>query len=166
MPGVIAGRVVHVDDGDTLTILDADHFQRVIRLTDIDAPEGEHGAGRPGQPYSRRAAETLKDLTLGREAKAACYELDARSRDDGTVRERYVCRVFVDGRDINMALLDAGLAMANRLARRYVRDPATFKHEEAARGRRIGLWAQSSPVPPWDWHRACWQRQQCPSAGG
>jgi hypothetical protein len=66
MPGELAGKVIHVDDGDTLTVLDADNFQRVVRLTDIDAPESEHGSSFPGQPFSGRATALLKSLTLGR----------------------------------------------------------------------------------------------------
>lgn len=34
----ISGRVVSVSDGDTLTVLDADHQQIKIRLSGIDAP--------------------------------------------------------------------------------------------------------------------------------
>ena len=37
MPGALTGKVIHVDDGDTLTMLDIQGFKRVIRLTDIDA---------------------------------------------------------------------------------------------------------------------------------
>ena len=36
---VIQGRVVSVSDGDTITVLDADHQQHKIRLSGIDAPE-------------------------------------------------------------------------------------------------------------------------------
>ncbi len=46
MPGQITGKVIHVDDGDTLIMLDDQGFKRVIRLSDIDAPETSHGAKR------------------------------------------------------------------------------------------------------------------------
>ena len=40
-PNVIEGKVVGIADGDTLTVLDADHNYHKIRLIGIDAPE--HG---------------------------------------------------------------------------------------------------------------------------
>ena len=165
MPGELAGEVIHVDDGDTLTLLDADNFKRVVRLTDIDAPESSHGTQQSGQPYSGRATALLKSITLNRQVTATCYDIDARRRNDGTTRERYICRVFVAGIDANMAMLDAGMAMAYRQHPRYVRDKASFAHEDAARSRRIGLWSQTAPIPPWEWRKACWIRQQCDGAG-
>jgi len=165
MPGQIQGKVIHVDDGDSLIVLDAEGFKRVIRLTDIDAPETGHGARRLGQPYSSKATQQMKSMALGKPVRADCYDIDARTRDDGSVRERYVCRVFVGGIDVNMAMIDAGLAMAYRQNKRYVRNAETYSHEDAARQAGRGLWAQQKPMPPWEWRRACWERQQCQGAG-
>ncbi|QKO20910.1 thermonuclease family protein [Rhodoferax sp. BAB1] len=36
---IISGRVVHVADGDTITVLDASKVQHKVRLAGIDAPE-------------------------------------------------------------------------------------------------------------------------------
>ena len=99
-------------------------------------------------------------MTLGKQTDANCYDVDARKREDGTLRERYICRVIVNGIDTSMAMIDAGLAMANRQNRRYVRDPATFAHETAARVTRKGLWRDGSPLSPWQWRRANWQHKQ------
>ena len=165
MPGQIAGKVIHVDDGDTLIVLDGDGHKRVIRLTDIDAPETGHGAARPGQPYSAKATQQMKVMALGRQARADCYDIDARARTDGTTRERYVCRVFVDSIDLNMAMIDAGLAMVYRQNKRYVRSAETYRHEDIARQAGKGLWAQPAPIPPWEWRRKCWDRRQCQGAG-
>ncbi len=164
MPGEIAGKVIHVDDGDTLTLLAGDKSWRVIRLSDIDAPEVGHGSKRPGQPYGRQAADFLRNLALGKQARSTCYDVDRRMRDDGTMRDRYVCKVFVDGIDANLAMIDAGLAMAERQNKRYVRDPATYAHEDAARAKRRGLWAQPVVVAPWEWRRGCWQSGRCGGA--
>jgi endonuclease YncB( thermonuclease family) len=35
----LLGKVIHVQDGDTITVLDDTHTQHKIRLTGIDAPE-------------------------------------------------------------------------------------------------------------------------------
>ena len=156
----LAGKVIHVDDGDTLTMLDAQQLKWVVRLTDIDAPESGHGTGRPGQPFSGKATALLKSLALGRQAAATCYDIDNRH-----ARTRYVCRVFVDGVDTNMAMLDAGLAMAYRQNPRYVRDRASYQHEDAARAKRLGVWSLPAPVPPWEWRKACWTQGRCEGAG-
>lgn len=165
MPGQITGKVIHVDDGDTLIILDGQGFKRVIRLSDIDAPEASHGAKRPGQPYSAKATELLRSLTHGQQATANCFDIDVRKRDDGTERDRYVCQILVGETDVNLAMIDAGMAMAARQNKRYVRNPATYTHEDAAREARRGLWQQADPTPPWIWRRACWEYASCTGSG-
>lgn len=45
---LIVGKVVALADGDTLTVLDADHVQHKIRLAGIDTPERK-------QPFGQRA---------------------------------------------------------------------------------------------------------------
>lgn len=162
MPGQIEGRVIHVADGDTLTVLDGQRHERVIRLSDIDAPESGHGTKRPGQPFSRKASEHLKGLVLGREVIASCFDIDARKRDDGTTRERYICAVKVDGADVNLAMIDAGMAMAYRATPKFVRNGATYEHEEKAKRARVGLWSMPGMVPPWEWRKSCWTGGVCP----
>ena len=147
MPGELAGKVILVDDGDTLTVLDANNFPRVVRLTHIDAPDSEHGSSFPGQPFSGRATALLKSLTLGRQVTMSCYDIDVRQRNNETTRERYICRVFVDGTNTNMAMLDAGMAMAYQQNSRYVRDQTSYQHEKAARYLRLGIWSQPDPIP-------------------
>ena len=41
----LTGRVVKVQDGDTITVLDANHVQYKIRLAGIDAPEMHQAFG-------------------------------------------------------------------------------------------------------------------------
>ncbi len=45
-PTTFAGKVTYVYDGDTLTVLDNQYNQHIIRLASIDAPEKD-------QPYGR-----------------------------------------------------------------------------------------------------------------
>lgn len=156
----LAGEVIRVADGDTLTIRDAAGRQWVIRLTDIDAPELGHGRSRPGQPYARAARDYLRDAAQGRQATAECYDVDRRHS-----RERHVCRVFVDGRDLSVAMLDAGLAMVQGISPRYVRDGRAHELERRARANRRGLWTQPVPVLPWEWRKKCWEKAQCSGAG-
>ena len=75
-PWSLTGKVIHVDDGDSLTILQADFSKTTVRLSDIDSPEGGHGLGRPGQPFSQAAKQSLVALAKGQNATATCYEND------------------------------------------------------------------------------------------
>jgi len=51
----LSGKVIHVADGDTITILDISHQQLKIRLGGIDAPE-------KSQAYGQRSKEHLSGL--------------------------------------------------------------------------------------------------------
>ena len=47
--GTLTGRVVHIADGDTITVLDSNNQQFKIRLTGIDAPEKSQAFGSKSQ---------------------------------------------------------------------------------------------------------------------
>ena len=50
----ITGRVVGVDDHDTITVFDADKVQHKISLAGIDAPDKK-------QPFGNRSKKSLSD---------------------------------------------------------------------------------------------------------
>lgn len=56
----LTGTVVGVADGDTVTVLDAQHQQRKIRRGDIDAPE-------KAQAFVQRSKESMWALVFGKE---------------------------------------------------------------------------------------------------
>lgn len=155
---VMAGRVVHVADGDTLTLLLPDRTQTTIRLSDIDSPESG-SKGRPGQPYSHAAKQSLLALVKGQEASATCYEHDRW--------DRAVCTVSINGLDVNAQQLRLGMAWVNGASRRYVRNPRSYDLAAQAQAARIGLWAgqgAQQPVPPWEWRQRCWKQGDCEGA--
>lgn len=59
---------------------------------------------------------------------------------------RLVARVLVDGRDVSLALVQAGFAWHYT---RYSRDGALADAEKIARGQRLGLWRDSTARVPW-----------------
>ncbi len=151
----MTGKVVYVEDGDTLVML-VGQTQMEVRLSSIDAPETAHtkkSTGRIGQPFSRNSKEhmaRIKGLTV----EANCFEKDRYKRD--------VCEIFVDGKSVNQDMVRSGWAWANTSNnRRYLRDKSLPALEEAARSQRAGLWADSSPVPPWEWRERCWKAGDC-----
>ena len=152
------GKVIHVEDGDTLTILQGDNSRVSVRLSDIDAPETSHGRRRPGQPYSQASRQSLTALTKGQQVMATCYENDRWVRP--------VCTVFVSGQDVGSEQLRRGMAWVNRLNRAYVRNPQSEAIEAQAKTAGLGLWSASGPrpVPPWEWRSGCWVNQVCDGA--
>jgi endonuclease YncB( thermonuclease family) len=91
----LAGRVVGVTDGDTITLLDDSRQQHKIRIAGIDAPERK-------QPFGNRSKQHLSLLAYGKQATADCYKRDRYGR--------LICTVYVSGQDMGLAQLDNGMA--------------------------------------------------------
>ena len=91
---IYIGKVVNIIDGDTLTLLD-EHQQYRIRLSGIDAPERS-------QDFGSKSTKHLSELTFGRYVVADCPKTDRYGR--------LVCGIRVDGSDIGLEQLEAGLA--------------------------------------------------------
>lgn len=128
------GKVVSVTDGDTIKVL-KDGKQVKIRLASIDCPE-------KGQPYGHAATKFTSNMVAGNVVKIWSTDTDRYGRT--------VAFVFVGDKNLNKELLSAGLAWHYK---KYSRDPELAKLEFAARSKRIGLWAESNPVSPWEWRR-------------
>ena len=128
-------RVVAVTDGDTLTVEAAGARQRV-RLYGIDAPE-------TGQPHGDASRQSLAALVQGKAVELQVVGTDRHGRT--------VARVFVDGVDANLAMVQNGWAWH---ARRYDIRSELKEAEAIARGARRGLWADRTPVQPWEWRRS------------
>jgi len=129
------GRVVTVHDGDTISVRETTKIIRV-RLADIDSPEF-------GQPHGASAREFTSRLLLDRVVQVQGRGLDQY--------DRVLARVSVDGVNANEAIVRAGMAWAYS---RGPADAALADAERSARARHTGLWADTSPVPPWVWRRA------------
>jgi micrococcal nuclease len=131
---VYHGKVIKIADGDTLTLL-VDSKQHKIRLSDIDTPERK-------QPFGTRAKQALSELAFGKQARVVEVTVDRYGRIVG--------RVYVDGVDVNRELVAGGYAWVYR---RYSNDAELLELEAQAQERRLGLWADPNPIPPWEWRR-------------
>jgi endonuclease YncB( thermonuclease family) len=136
----LTGKVVKVTDGDTITIL-TDNTQHRIRLQGIDAPERKQAFGNASRKH-------LGSLVAG---KTVTVQWDKRDR-----YRRIVGFVIVDGQDMNLEQLKAGMAWFYRY---YQKELSPKKRklyaqaEDKARADRLGLWQDENPVPPWEWRR-------------
>lgn len=138
----LEGKIIAVSDGDTITLLDRNHIHHKIRLQGIDAPE-KH------QAFGSRSGQHLSKLAFGKEAVAECRKRDRYGRE--------VCKVLIAGTDINLAQVQSGMAWWYREYAREQSSEDRRAYEESegnARHQRLGLWADSAPVPPWEWRRA------------
>jgi endonuclease YncB( thermonuclease family) len=137
----IAGKVITIQDGDTLTIVDLEGSEYRIRLAGIDAPE-------KGQRFGYASLSKLSDLCYGRLVSATCPKMDQYGR--------HVCTVWLNGTDLNLAQVASGLAWHYKRFE-HEQSPeereAYASAEEKARLGRLGLWQDDQPTPPWDWRR-------------
>jgi len=144
----ITGKVVAVEDGDILTVLDAEKRQHKIRLDGIDAPES-------AQAFADKARQSLSDLVRGKTVTVA----SSRVTRNGWI----VGKVTLDGKDINLEQIRRGSAWfyrkyANDLSHADARIYELAESEARDKGR--GLWASPGPIPPWELRAA----QRGPSA--
>jgi endonuclease YncB( thermonuclease family) len=149
---VIQGRVVSVSDGDTITLLDADHQQHKIRLSGIDAPE-------KAQPFGQRSKENLSRLIFGRDVAVEWRKKDRYGRTVGKVMvAEPACREAACPKilDACHAQIVAGMAWWYRQYAKEQESGDANRYEQSeleARARRIGLWSDPQPTPPWEWRK-------------
>jgi endonuclease YncB( thermonuclease family) len=143
----LAGKVVGVTDGDTITVLVERHPIKV-RLAEIDTPER-------GQPWANRAKQALSEKVFGQVVELQVVDTDRYGRT--------VAKVYRDGRDINREMVREGHAWVYR---KYLRDPSLLEDEQNAREARAGVWGlpEAHRVPPWVWRNGGLTRQPQRSA--
>jgi len=138
---ILHGQVVKVADGDTITLQDDQGQKHRIRLAGIDAPE-------MNQPYGFSSHNNLRSLVARR---FVMVEYEKRDR-----YKRIVGKVLVDGLDVCLEQVKAGLAWHYKFYQREQskRDRHLYtEHENDAQLNLLGLWADSEPMPPWEWRR-------------
>lgn len=141
-------RLDHVSDGDTVTVVNQANGSRYrVRLQGIDAPEVDHGRGRPGQRYGQRAKYAMRQLLSSATIRVV---------PDGTTSyDRIVAGILVNGQDVATMLVARGLAW------RYPRYDQAGRYAQAQREAQaadLGLWSQSDPIAPWNWRHQVWTR--------
>ena len=146
----IEGRVTGVSGGDTITVLDGTRTTHRIRLAGIDAPKSAQAFG----PASRKH---LADLVLDKAVRVEWKRHDAYGYVLGKVMVPPPdCPACPPTLDAGLAQLEAGLAWWYREFRREqtLEDQGYYEYAEFdAKARRVGLWSDAHPVPPWEWRK-------------
>ena len=136
-----SGKVVSIDDGDTIIVLDATNHSHKIRLHGIDAPEG-------GQAFGDRSRQSLSDMIFGRDVSVEWSKRDRYGR--------LVGKVLLDGRDVCLGQIKAGMAWHYKYyqSEQSREDRELYANAETeARATTQGIWSESNAIPPWDFRR-------------
>lgn len=133
---VFQGKVTGIKDGDTFEVLYNGQPERV-RLAEIDCPE-------KSQAFGKNAKQYASDLCFGKEVTVASTgKRDRYNRVVGKITTN-------EGLNVNEELVKAGLAWHYK---QYSKDTVLAAEENKARELRVGLWADSNPVAPWQWRK-------------
>lgn len=136
-------KIIEVLDGDTVSIrLDGRRVK--IRLAEIDAPE-------KAQIFGETSKQSLSDMVLGKKVKVVSRAFDQYGR--------MVAHLSVDGLDVNAEQIRRGMAWEYF---NFHDEHGLSALQKEAREVPRGLWAQSKPIPPWEWR----QQNDAEKAGG
>ncbi len=118
-----------------------------VSLAGIDAPETSKGKRQPGQPYSRKAKKHLAGLVLNKVADIKSYGFDRYDRMLGVI--------YLDGQNINLEMVKAGLAEAYRGKAPEGFDTTIYLEAEAeAREAKRGMWSLGDDyISPRQWRK-------------
>lgn len=109
-----------------------------IRLAHIDCPEK-----RKHQPYGTQAKKVLSDLCFGQQVSINTQNSDRYGR---------LIAVITNSKKqiVNQEMIKLGMAWHFT---KYSSDKTYAKLEQEARKKRIGLWRENNPTPPWNWRK-------------
>jgi endonuclease YncB( thermonuclease family) len=146
----LSGYVVDIADGDTITVLDANLQQHKIRLQGIDAPE-------KAQPFGWRSKKNLSQLVFNKDVRVEWIKRDKYKRIVGKVWvQPSGCPNCPMTFDAGHAQITVGLGWRYRkyASEQPAQDRGQYEFsEQEAKAKRVGLWRDPEPIPPWEWRR-------------
>ncbi len=100
------------------------------------------------KPFANASRKHLASLVAGKTVTVKWAKRDRYGRIVGFV--------IVDGQDVNLVQVKAGMAWFYRYYQRELspEDRRRYaKAENQARTDRLGLWQDKNLIPPWEWRR-------------
>ena len=147
----IEGVVSKISDGDTIHVTDSYGNKVKVRFYGIDCPETEKGNKRTGkiskqgQAYGGEAYRALQGKLQRQRVRLDVMGIDRYGRT--------VSIAWLGNRNINLEMVADGWAWAYT---QYLDRPHAsvyLQAEEQARSKRLGLWQQGNPQPPWEFRK-------------
>lgn len=142
-----SGEVVHVADGDTITVMSGQEKVKV-RLYGIDTPEIT-------QWYGQNAKTFTSSQVLGKTVEVQEMDVDRYGRVVGLVS--------VGDLVLNRHLVAYGYAWVYH---QYCKAPFCSEWVEVeaeAKAKRLGLWKKPNVIPPWEYRRGKRAKSTSPS---
>ncbi|GAA4237538.1 thermonuclease family protein [Postechiella marina] len=131
---IIYGKVTAITDGDTFKLLTQDSTLIRVRLANIDCPERK-------QPFSNKAKQFVSDAIFGDHINIHILKKDRYGRFIANV-------MYKDALNLSYQLVQHGLAWHYK---EYSKDTNLQAMEDEARKNKMGLWADSNSIAPWQW---------------
>jgi micrococcal nuclease len=129
------GKVVAVERADRIQVMKDVAKIETVRLYGIHSP------GAP-QPFGETARRYMLNRVLGKIVRVDSLIVDPFNR--------IIAWVYLDGECLNEELLRQGMTWWYR---KYVPfETGLAALEEEARKAKVGLWANPSPIPPWEFN--------------
>ena len=137
-------KCTRIIDGDTIIVADNRNLF-TVRLVGIDAPELPRKKHRLGQPFCLKAKDYLSNLVLNKVVNIKFYGTDPHGQ--------LLAEVFVDGVNINLEMIWAGLAEVYRGAPAANLEITTYRDAEMKAKESVrGIWVlRDQYFSPWDW---------------
>lgn len=88
----------------------------------------------------------LSNMVLHRQVKLDIMKIDHHGR--------MVAVVYAGSKNINLEMIAEGWAWAAENLKKHSDAQEYFHAEEQARAKRVGLWAQDNPQPPWEFRKS------------
>ena len=143
--------MVGVSEGDRLTV-NSFGTEINVQLYGLAAPQTAKvdkftGWSKAGQPYAEEAFRALSIKVLHEQVKIEIRRTLVFKNDTKQVA---LAVVHLDGRNINLEMVADGWGWADKRSASKRDFPVYLAAQKAARAKRIGLWNQGIPQPPWE----------------
>lgn len=131
---VFEGKVTAVRAGDAITVVDNNSQQHHIKLSGVVAPALTVDAGRQAQ-------NSVSKLIFEKRVRVVPQAMD--------VNNVVFAKVLLDGRNVGLELISAGLAWHNKNSEIESGDRRIYEDAEVlARTRKLGVWSTYDPPTP------------------
>lgn len=138
LPKQMQVRVIDINDGDTITVMDSKQKSYTVQLDGIDAPE-------TGQPYGEASKKHLERRILKKNVVLMWHKTK-----DGAL----IAKVLLNNGDINLLQLRTGSAWLTKNITVNIGGSDTGRYASAqahAKEKQLGLWRDENAISPWDW---------------